>query len=239
MTFQHYIITRFNVNIDPKTYDFRLSESWLTERFELFNTFCLPSILQQESQDFHWLLLFDSQTPERFKRIITLLERYQNLMPIFCDGFSTVMPRVREHILKTHQGADYYLTTRLDNDDALSKKFVKMLHSITGNLLETKAMPGPELFINFPNGLQYCEGTVYDFRDVTNAFVSLLERKRDEPPHTVFWVDHPDIYKKAPVAQIEAKPIFLQNVHGSNVYNYIRGTETKEEGVLADFNLKI
>jgi len=239
MTFQHFIITRFNVNIHPTTYDFRLSESWLAERFELFNKFCLPSIRQQESQEFKWLVLFDSKTPERFRRIIMLLESYQNLVPIFCDDFSSVMPQVREHIQQMRQDADYYLTTRLDNDDALSQRFVKMLHGITTDLIESQKMPGPEVFINFPSGLQYCDGTVYDFCDVTNAFVSLLERCRDEPPHTVFWVDHPDIYSKAPVAQIETKPIYLQNVHGMNVYNYIRGTKTNEEGILAEFNLNI
>jgi hypothetical protein len=236
MTFRHFIITRFNVNIHPVEDAFRLGETWLTQRFELFCKFCFPSVRHQESQDFTWLVLFDEQTPARFKRIVGSFERYPNFVPVFCGDYASVLPRVREHIVRIQPDADWYLTTRLDNDDALSARFVRTLHKVVEGLLASPESVS-EVFINFPHGLQYCEGVVYDFDDVTNAFVSLLER--NTPPHTVFWVDHPDIYKKAPVAQIETRPIFLQNVHGQNVYNYIRGTVNEEKGVLGEFNLDL
>ncbi|MFP5260006.1 MAG: glycosyltransferase [Acidobacteriota bacterium] len=237
MTFTHCIITRFNVHINAKSYDFRLSPSWLAERFELFTTFCLPSVRGQECQDFTWLVLFDAQTPAPFRRIIKTFEQYPNFVPLFCGEFSTVMPDVRRAIVARFPETDYYLTTRLDNDDALSRKFVGALHTVVTSVLNAQQAPAPELYINFPNGLQYHNGTVYDFFDETNAFVSLLERNK--PPHTVFWVDHPAIYDKAPVAQVETKPIFLQNVHGMNVYNYIRGTVRPEKGILDEFSLNL
>lgn len=237
MEFTHTIITRFNVNIHPNPYNFRLSETWLTERFELFSKFCLPSVRAQECQDFTWLVLFDAKTPERFMRFIRFFEKYKNFRPLFCNEFATILPQVREYLACMEPDAAAYLTTRLDNDDALSKKFVAVLHKVVENLPSAQEEPSSELYINFPNGLQYHHGDVYDFRDVTNAFVSLLEQNK--PPQTVFWVDHPDIYKKAPVAQIETKPIFLQNVHGMNVYNYIRGTVSQDPAVLSDFPLNL
>ena len=93
------------------------------------------------------------------------------------------------------------------------------------------------MFINFTNGLQYCDGHVYEFKDATNAFVSLLEKS--DSPHTVFWVDHPSNYDKAPVAQIVSKPIFLQNIHKCNVYNYVRGELIQESKIVDDFHLNL
>ena len=67
MKYIHYILTRFNVdlynknntkwqkdkngtNIDP--------EIWLENRFKLFETYCLPSIINQTSKNFKWIVLF-------------------------------------------------------------------------------------------------------------------------------------------------------------------------------------
>lgn len=235
MSFKHCIITRFNVHINPTPYDFRLSDAWLAERFELFSTFCLPSVAGQECQDFTWLVLFDEQTPAKFKRIVTSLQKYRNFVPLFCNDFPSIMPRVRHYLTETFEEYEYCLTTRLDNDDALSNRFVAVLHNVVTTMLAAQAPPLRELYINFPNGLQYNRGALYDFFDLTNAFVSLLERNK--PPHTVFWVDHPAIYEVAPVAQIETRPLFLQTVHGMNVYNYIRGELLENKDILAEFNL--
>ncbi|KHK02919.1 glycosyltransferase [Desulfovibrio sp. TomC] len=237
MSFRHCIITRFNVHINRAVFDFRLSPSWLSERFELFRAFCLPSLQRQECQDFTWLVLFDEKTPAPFRRIVKALEGYTNFVPLYCGAFETIMPQVRRTLADLFPDTDYFLTTRLDNDDALSEKFVGTLHKVVAGLMASKELPESELYINFPNGLQYCKGTVYDFRDVTNAFVSLLERNR--PPHTVFWVDHPAIYDKAPVAQIETRPIFLQTIHERNVYNYIRGEALENTDILREFNLAL
>ncbi|EFL52490.1 conserved hypothetical protein [Solidesulfovibrio fructosivorans JJ]] len=237
MIFKHCIVTRFNAHIDTRCYDFRLSDTWLAERFELFNTFCLPSVVGQQCQDFVWLVLFDAETPEKFRRIIAFLQKYKKFIPLYCKEFPTILPQVKERIVTMFPEADYYLTTRLDNDDALSRKFVAIIHDVVEKVLSSGKQVPPELFINFPNGLQYCNGSCYDFYDPTNAFVSLLERNK--PPHTVFWVEHPSIYDKAPVAQIETKPIFLQNIHDMNLYNYIRGDVMEDKDILADFDLQL
>ncbi|WP_432736547.1 glycosyltransferase [Maridesulfovibrio sp. FT414] len=237
MRFRHFIITRFNVNIHPEKFIMRLNDNWLYERFDFFSRFCLPSIAAQEEQNFTWIILFDEDTPAHFKKMINVFEKYSNINVIYCGDFSTVMPRVKSFITESSAGYDYILTTRLDNDDALSRKFVSTLHNVVGKILGDGSNSVSELYINFPNGYQYCNGDVYDFADITNAFVSLLETNRTL--HTVYWVDHPSIYDKAPVAQVETKPIYLQNVHDGNVYNYIRGQKIGGAELLNDFSLEL
>lgn len=237
MDFKHFIITRFNVNIHPEEYELRLNDTWLFERFDFFSRFCLPSIVAQDEQNFEWIILFDEQTPEKFMKMIRVFEKYKNIKPVYCADFSTVMPRVKHYIAEAAEGYDYILTTRLDNDDALSRKFVSTLHRVVGDVLNKSDRSTEELYINFPHGYQYCNGAVYDFVDLTNAFVSLLESNRTL--HTVYWVDHPAIYDKAPVAQVETYPIYLQNVHEGNVYNYIRGDKVGGPELLTDFNLEL
>jgi len=233
----HFIVTRFNVNIDPVEFDFRLSPSWLAERFELFNRFCFPSVRGQRCQAFTWLVLFDEKTPPPFRKIIHAYERYENFRPLFCGAFEEVVPAVIEEMLRLQPEAQYLLSTRLDNDDALARSFVGILHEVARSLLQAPSRGEAALYLNFPNGLQYADGVVYDFRDITNAFVSLLEPAA--APRSVFWVDHPTIYDVAEVLQVETRPIFLQNVHGQNVYNYIRGTASQEPEPLRDFALAL
>lgn len=66
---QHFILTRFNLllwNKDKENKKVR-SKEWLEHRFSLFEKYCLPSIKSQTCQDFEWIVLFDSSTPEMLK----------------------------------------------------------------------------------------------------------------------------------------------------------------------------
>ncbi|MGL1860951.1 MAG: putative rhamnosyl transferase [Pseudodesulfovibrio sp.] len=233
MKFRHFIITRFNVNIYPIDFPQRIEDTWLALRFEFFQKICFPSIRTQRNQGFEWLVLFDEQTPARYKKLIDLFSRYENFTPLYCGEYKTIMPKVSAYMTENSRDVDWVLTTRLDNDDALSVDFVDSLHQIVRAMGEDELAPSDTLYINFPQGLQYSDGVVYDFEDATNAFVSLLERK--ENPHSVFWVDHPAIHDVAPVIQAKTKPLWLQNVHETNVYNYIRGEEIEGTDLLKDF----
>lgn len=221
MDFHHFIITRFNVNIYPIDFPQRLEDTWLSLRFELFQKYCFPTLKAQKNQNFTWLVLFDEQTPAYFLGLINAYAKYQNFIPVYCGAYDTILPTVVDRMRTIAPNAEWYVTTRLDNDDALSVGFVHCLQEVVRSLNEESLKPSDTRYINFPNGLQLFEGHFYDFKDVTNAFVSLVERSQH--PHTVFWVDHPNIYTVAPVIQAETHPLWLQNVHDINVYNYVRG----------------
>ncbi len=237
MNFRHFILTRFNVNIEPTDFRLRLDNAWLSLRFDLFQKFCFPSVRGQSSQDFTWLVLFDEKTPERFRRLIDVYKKYPNFRPVFCGEYKTIKPQLAALMRDLAPDVEWLLSTRLDNDDALACLFVECLRQLAGSVNPEELSPEDTLFINFTNGVQYCESKVYAFEDVTNAFISLLERRAK--PRTVFWVDHPSIYEVSRVMQARTKPLWLQNVHGTNLYNYIRGELTEDLSILKDFKLEL
>lgn len=233
MEYHHFIITRFNVNIYPTEFASRLENAWLSLRLDLFQRFCFPTVQAQLNQDFTWLVLFDEQTPPHIRRIIDTYARYPNFEPVYCGAFDTVMPTAVSRMQEIAPDAEWFLTTRLDNDDALSTRFVHCLHEVANSLDEAALQPSDTLYVNFPNGLQWFDGDFYDFEDATNAFVSLMERRHD--PHTVFWVDHPSIHEVAPVIQAKTLPLWLQVVHDTNMYNHLRGSRREPGDIVSSF----
>ena len=85
---QHFILTRFNLllwNKDKEGGKVRTTK-WLEHRFSLFEKYCLPSILSQTCQDFEWIVLFDSMTPEKFmSKIAEYEKRCPQLKPVFVE----------------------------------------------------------------------------------------------------------------------------------------------------------
>lgn len=233
MNFHHFIITRFNVNIYDIDFPKRLEDTWLSLRFELFQKYCFPTVSAQTNTDFTWLVLFDEQTPPRYKALINVFAKFKSFTPVYCGAFDTIMPTVSQRMKEIAPDAEWFVSTRLDNDDALSTGFVQCLHGVVNSLTEENLRPSDTLYINFPNGLQWHDGDFYDFQDVTNAFVSLVERPDD--PHTVFWVDHPCIHDVAPVIQAKTDPLWLQVVHDMNVYNYVRGEKMDATALVERF----
>lgn len=221
MQFKHFIITRFNVNIEPVEFAPRLQKPWLSLRFELFQRFCFPSVRSQSEQNFTWLVLFDEQTPDMFRRLIASYAGYANFIPIYCGNHASILPAVIAEMQRRAADVPWLLSTRLDNDDALGVRFVEAVQQAAGAFLERGVTPGRRYFFNFTRGLQICGDDLYDFRDPCNAFVTLLEERGGA--ESVFCVDHPAISGKGAVVQVDASPLWLQNVHGTNVYNYVRG----------------
>lgn len=235
MEFKHFIITRFNVNIEPVEFLGRIQNPWLSLRFDLFQRFCFPSVRGQQHQNFTWLVLFDEKTPKKFKKLIDAYKTYANFRPIFFGPYDTVLPKIIEEIRRESKKEKYILTTRLDNDDSLSENFTFVLYKFTNHFLKEKMTEN--FYFNFTNGLQIFENKIYDFKDRTNAFVSLLEK--NDSIETVFCVDHPAIYKKYKVLQIKTDPLWLQNVHETNIYNYLRGTCIGQANELKGFNISL
>ena len=85
---QHFILTRFNLllwNRDKEGKKVRTIK-WLEHRFSLFEKYCLPSIANQTSKNFKWIVLFDSSTPEKYKdRIVDLQSKCTQLIPVFVE----------------------------------------------------------------------------------------------------------------------------------------------------------
>ncbi|MFI3320681.1 MAG: glycosyltransferase [Rikenellaceae bacterium] len=129
--YKHYLITRFNIiqegfNI-PADKDRKIvhSESWLSRRFELFETYTIPSIENQTCDDFTWLVLFDTNTPAKYKELIdSYRQKLPLFTPLYLDAFVNLNEHVSDYIRKTST-KEYVITSRIDNDDMIHRDYIK------------------------------------------------------------------------------------------------------------------
>jgi Putative rhamnosyl transferase len=215
--FHHVILTRFNCSNSRSSADREISirsrPGWLEGRFDLFERFCLPSLHAQSMQDFRWHIYFDRHTPARFlERASNGLAGKTNFFIKLCDiyGSETVQADLPVDL---DSSKTWLVTTRLDNDDALHRDFVKRLHEAV--------RVGVEEAINFPCGVVYAAGRLYRSRQDSNAFISLSESFRTAK--TVLCGPHNEMGRSYPVRNLAGGPAWVQVVHGSNVSNAIRG----------------
>jgi hypothetical protein len=213
--FEHFVLTRFNVKVFSKT---GIDSEWLNDRFKLFEQFCYPSLLEQSNQKFKWLVFFDSQTPEVFKEKVREYSKWKNFLPVYVEGEHDykIYPKAVLNNLK--EGTEYLITTRLDNDDALHKDFIKTLQE---NFNEQEFE-----FISFLYGYVYHDRKIYLMKYLENPFVSLVERIRGlkiDGFKTAICVRHTELTAAGNVKQIITQPYWLQVVHERNVSNRVRG----------------
>ena len=66
MSHTHLLLTRFNVR-ESEEFKLALDEKWLDGRVKLFEEYCLPSVQKQTDSNFKWVILWDGETPQRFR----------------------------------------------------------------------------------------------------------------------------------------------------------------------------
>ena len=217
--FKHFLITRFNLKkSDWKTNKNNvavLTDEWHINRFELFTQFCFPSVLSQINKNFEWLVFFDTSTPEKYKHIITeLATKTTYFKPIFIDGMDLFLPSIKNHI--SNYKEDFIITSRLDNDDCLSKFYID----------EVQKTFKKQHFcaIDFVNGYTiqiHPEIKVgYRLHD-NNPFISLIEKNHD--PKTVWSMKHSYWKKEKNVLQLKTLPLWCSIIHQENKVNEFYG----------------
>ena len=175
MRFQHFLLTRFNLGLYPADMNqaycdksgqapARDPDKWMDDRLELFDKYCVPSVMNQSNKNFTWLVVFDPKTPSKYRERI---ERYRDdgvLVPLYAESrcrdearvvagrfrgkllrflhFEAALPAARDYITqKLNPDADYVITTRLDNDDAIHSDFVRRVQDFVP--AEKPTRPGP------------------------------------------------------------------------------------------------
>jgi len=209
----HIILTRFNVRTAGREKQLRSKNTWLKDRFDLFDRFCFPTIKNQTNLEFIWLVYFDEDTPLEYKNKIT---EYQtscaNFKPYFIGEWTTeaVHSAIRTLFKEQHK---YLLTTRIDNDDGIHEQFIETLKGAVSSKLPC--------YYNFPNGLTFKDGFCYSHQDLSNAFLSYMEPIDNFI--TVWDLPHPEVIQQFNVVQMELPYAWLQVIHGANVSNRLRG----------------
>lgn len=224
VSIDHVLLTRFNLPSAGPESLIRAKEGWLRIRIELFEKFCLPSVLAQTNKNFHWIIYLDPESPEWLKERMASLNESGVFRPIYR---SQVSIEDRQCDLKEVSGGSgrVLLTTNLDNDDALAADFVERIQQLPLDSNRTA--------IYFANGLIRQGSNLYVRRDKSNAFCSVGE-SWDNPLSC--WADwHNRLALHMPVLSLGGDPAWLQTVHTTNVSNRIRGKRAAGGPYIAGF----
>ena len=218
---QHFILTRFNLLLwqkDKGGCNVRTKE-WLEHRCFLFERYCLPSMKNQTCQDFKWIVLFDSTTPDSYKeRIAWYISECPQLIPVYVEpkrGWSFA-ELFREEVVR-RLNAKRVLTTYLDNDDALNVRFVEDL--------QKRALALDEgTFIYYNNGYQFYTDYSYLMRIhyQRNHFVSVLEGGNPSVMKTIYGYGshyYIDRIEGVRIEYVSGDSMWCEVVHEKNMVN--------------------
>lgn len=206
---EHYILTRFNLRLwtKDKNRNHTRTEEWLKNRFELFEKFCLPSIMNQTNQSFKWIVLFDFQTPDKYRERIS---SYEKVCRQFCPCY--VEPERSRYFVKVfkeeihkriNKDTNILITSYLDNDDALHQKYVEEIQKMKVEF---------PTFVSYVYGIQYYTELNIATRVpyTNNHFISLIEPlDENQNFRSVYgYGSHIAIHKYA-----NTKTVYIDNTH--------------------------
>ncbi len=242
---QHFILTRFNIRLWNKDKEGRKVRTlkWLEHRFSLFERYCLPSIQNQTCKNFEWIVLFDSTTPETFKKRMV---DYQKVCPqleiIYVEPergryFAEIF---REEVVK-RLNAKRVVSTYLDNDDALNIHFVEDLQKRLESLSDAT-------FVTYTDGYQFYTDYEYTMQIhyPRNQFVSVVEEGNHATIKTIYGYGSHYYIDKIPGAYIEKVynlPMWCVVIHNRNMDNdayFMRAKMVGNDNVLKqNFSLDV
>jgi hypothetical protein len=226
--FEHFLITRFNVQLAWTTK--KWNQDWIEHRLPLFEQFCYPSVQMQSNQNFKWIVLFDTNSPEFLKEKIRKYSEWKNFIPIYIDEFNQSVLRSKIQSYLSTQ-TKYLITTRLDNDDAICKDFVKVIQD---NFKKQDFG-----FINFLYGYRWHKDKIYLHKYPSNSFISLIERIKSPTVDGFETVHcghhHGYLSSKGTITDIKSKPAWIIVVHKDNIGNKVHGIRQPIKKLKDDF----
>lgn len=233
-SYLHIILTRFNLPSRGRELKLRQDTHWLEDRFYLFETICLPSVKAQTSQNFQWFIFFDKKTPDAYRlRAKRFAEEYKNITLFWLEHEGT-SASIKRHIKKhADDGTQTLITTRLDNDDALNRHFIKSIQDIQPRLSQSE-----RAIINFDDGITFFKGKTYKHTDTSNAFTSLIEPLSDNSD-TIWKKQHTELHTLAELKNIKQPAMWLQVIHGRNVSNRKRGYRVSNQILTQNFTTSL
>lgn len=231
-TLQHFILTRFNLGLyrnerKDKNKQRVNHHQWMDERFILFDQYCFPSLQAQLNQNFKWLVLFDANTPAKYRDIIKRYQKYANFVPLFShasflepkhvEGYADFKSYILKHL---EPGVSHLITTRIDNDDAFHVKAIQLIQN------HVQATKSDYFAIEFPFGYCLHRDSLFIKHQPSNPFLSLVERigrNRPDSPQTIMWAKHRLISNTAPMISLNTYPMWIQVIHERNLINRAGG----------------
>src|SRR5262245_57155245 len=212
MKCQHLVVTRYTV-IGWAYRDF--SQDWLEQRLRLFRTYCVPSMAQQQVEDFTWVVGCDKTTDPEY---VAAIEESAALVPQLRVVETSFKPRLKLRAAMrplVEPDTDLLITTRLDNDDALHRVALSTVHDYIKPFVHSGHAAWA---LHFPRGYRYDEGSnrLYSAYWLNSPFVTSFERLGEDKQS--FWdlynVPHTKVQMDLPFHNDESIPGWMQVIHG-------------------------
>jgi hypothetical protein len=121
----HVLITRFNMNWKATA----KTAEWMEHRIRLFKRFCLPSVREQTTKKFHWLILLGEKTLEadekKIAEAVSSCAFPVNLVrtPDCLSMIPAYDQAVSEYL--SQFTAEWVIASRVDNDDVLGMSYME------------------------------------------------------------------------------------------------------------------
>lgn len=218
---QHVLMTRFAMRVEGPEPP---SVQWLERRIPIFADVCLPSITHQTSRPYLWLIGVDQRILRHLDALKELISPYPWIRMV-CQqrGEPALVSFARAMVnVKLEGSLSYFLTTRLDSDDALALNYVRDADLYASAVLGCQV--GLEDFwISFPLGAQLVENVFSLYVSPKNHFLTRVINTDLLSPHsgTAFDVKHRYVFdeNRTVFTPFTEFPMWLQNVHGDNIAN--------------------
>ena len=217
-TYKHIIITYFNAytdyidynNISPKKIN---TYKYLEQRFKIFEEITLPSIKSQTCQNFEWIIVFNSDTPKKYKDRIKQLKKEFRFTDLYFEKGEYF--NFDLYVSDKYKEYKWFLTTRLDNDDMIGKNYV-------GKVQKIVEKDDSKKIITFEKGLKYdyINKKYYKTNRIGNHFLSCFSTCDS----SVYSYEHDSIGKNnSDILYIDSKTdnMWVEVIHDTNVINYI------------------
>lgn len=242
--YKHFILTHFNLKLSEegercfvvdKNLHSTQNDNWMNERIRLFDKYSFPSIAAQTNKNFTWLVLFDENTPDKYKAIFEEYhQKCNNCVPVYMgpSGRENLYEKVSPILKSFLNQEEYIITTNIDNDDTFHEDIVENIQNEF--LKEPK-----ETLYRFVYGYQYFENMNFMMRMKYphNHFLTLASLVTDEHIKPITHYGHTRAHKRLPHVDIITTPMWIEIVHGSNVNNSLRVKfKIKYKPVLANRN---
>jgi len=230
-TFEHFILTRFNIGLYAKSQKTRWGEhidpdKWMDSRMVLWEKYCVPSIYAQTNQNFTWIVVFDPQTPQKYLDRATALLHPKHRIVLghnFRQAAKKSIGKVEKERL---------ITSRCDNDDSINREYVERIQAKFKRSGKTGLLVFPCGWIWNPEKVK-----LYHSRYLKNPFVTLVEKPQSKV-HTVLAHRHTAIGDMFKVHLLEGGHQWLQIIHGENLANYCHGDQVDESKLVkGDFGI--
>ena len=183
---------------------------WLSERMHLFKKYCAPSVLEQVNTNFTWLIYLNPDTPSSIMEELQFLKKCSIQTEfVFANDYEQMIKDIVAKIKIAP--SPYVITSRLDNDDIISRYFIRDI--------QNSFKPNHSTVINFNSGFEYSTRDSVLKKWNTrhhNQFISIIEEKEAPAIHSIYGFPHWRLPPNSEIINISGQVYWIYLRHELN-----------------------